>query len=113
MVTAGCSRHLSENFESMTYDQCKHSEYCSVAGIVSIKEVDHVKMARLELADGKCVNISLPRSHIKKLERSQEVYRGYYGQVFPGSRDSTFVSLKVNGRKIGVSQCGNFYVFVK
>jgi len=97
----------------MSYGECEQAKYCRAEGVLSVREVDHVKMGRLDLTDGKCLNVSLAKGEIRRLQRNGPQQRIIEGRVFPGSRDVNLTSLIVNGREIGVSQCGNFYVFVE
>ena len=97
----------------MSYDECSVADYCSATGTMTIREVDHVKMGRLQLNDEQCINVSLPNRDVRRIERSSGEYISLEGRVFRGSRDATLTSLEINGRRVGLSQCGNFYIFVE
>lgn len=107
-----CSTPIVSN-EAMTFDQCSQADYCRISGKLSIREVDHVKMGRLDLEDGTCINVSLPTSEVTRLELIGIELTTIEGRVFPATSGSDFVSLTVNGRRVGITHCGNFYVYVE
>ena len=105
----------TENSQSkiMTLEQCQDSDICIIEGIISFHYVDHVKMGKLTLPDDRCVNVSFDEKMIEKIETKKDKKILVKGRSLPGFADETLASLKVNGRRIGLSQCGDFYVFVE
>ncbi|UTW53822.1 hypothetical protein [Kordiimonas sp. SCSIO 12610] len=102
----------STNF--MSYDECSSSSYCYLNGVLNVTQVNHVRMGHLLGEDGKCINVSIPKKLIKQIEKYGPMKMQIEGRVFPGSEwDETIKTLEVNGRRVGVSQCGDFYVFVE
>lgn len=97
----------------MTYDGCSRASFCTVRGTLTIELVDHVKMGRLQLGDASCVNISLSQHAIQQAERRPGRFQKLSGKVKHGQMDENMTSVTVNGRRIGLSQCGDFYVFVE
>jgi hypothetical protein len=66
----------------------------------------------LDLANGGCVNVSLPASEVRRFETHGPRHTTIEGRVFPARAGADVSSLTVNGRRVGWSQCGDFYVFV-
>lgn len=100
--------------KNMNYVECSTSDYCRVKGIMTIKNVDHIKMGRLELPTGKCINVSLPPVQLNYFSEYGAKVVTVEGQVFPSYiQDETIKKITISGRRIGWSQCGIFYLFVK
>jgi hypothetical protein len=73
----------------------------------------HAYIGELRLADGTCINVSLPERESAKLLGKPPVHRKIAGLVFPFPfSDETMLGWKVNGRKVGFGTCGKYYVFV-
>lgn len=113
LVSESCvSAHVPER-KAMSRQECSASTYCVAEGSLTIERVDHVKMGKLSLPDGSCINLSLSKAAIKRAERSPGQLQKIEGDVRHGDFDEDMTSLRVNGRLIGLSQCQGFYVFVK
>jgi YD repeat-containing protein len=97
----------------MSYDECATASNCRVEGVVSLREVDHVWMGHLALPDGKCVSLSLPAAEVARVRRSGPRSRVYAGRVYPAHPEGDVRLVSVGGRRVGLSQCGDFYVFVR
>jgi len=113
LLLVGACQSIGEPRSAMTYEECRAAKYCRITGTLSIREVDHVKMGRLDVGEAQCVNVSLPENKVKNIEAKGVQTQIIAGKVFPGIMDADIASLKINGRRIGLSQCGDFYVFVK
>ena len=71
-------------------------------------------MARVELPDGRCVAVSLPEEQLADLRRSGRRQMTVSGLVYGDpSASSEIASLTVEGRRIGLGLCGNFFVYVR
>lgn len=94
------------------YPNCKLDDYCSVAGKFSVVEIDHVKMGKVMLADGKCINLSMSNAALKKYKKDEEI--SVVGVLYETpSVDELTATLKINGRRIGWRQCNSNYLFLK
>ena len=82
-------------------------------GFISIHLVNHVKMGRITLKNGKCVGLSLSEKKIKKIEANAKEIQNIQGRTMPGFWDSEIERITINGRSIGLSQCEDFYIFVE
>lgn len=106
----GCA---SQDRVSMTYEDCASSRRCTVHGTVTARSAEHAWMGRLELPDGRCISVSLPVRDLNSLRqggpREMTVSGHVYGDPSAG-REVT--SMEIEGRKIGLGLCGNFFVFV-
>ncbi len=99
--------------ESMTYEECQHASRCQISGVLHLRSVDLVQMGRLNLDDGRCINVSLPDNMIEELGRRMPKRQVIKGRVFIGGhRDESAWSMVIEGRKVAISQCGDFYIFV-
>jgi hypothetical protein len=95
-----------------SYPNCKLDDYCSVAGKFSVVEINHVKMGKVILMDGKCINLSMPSNALKKYKKDEEVSVAGVLYETPAADELT-VSLKIDGRRIGWNQCNKTYLFIK
>jgi hypothetical protein len=98
----------------MSLAECAEASVCRIEGTLGLLEVDHVVMGRLELTNGECVNVSLPRREVRRIELEGPQRTTVEGRVYrsPGD-DPDIMNLTVNGRRIGWHQCGDFYLFVE
>lgn len=80
-------------------------------GVMTIKEKFHVRMGHLTLPDGSCVDVSLPRSTVEEIgDGSKRMVVA--GRVMPDPFfDGDVWQVWVNGRRVGTSICGGFYIF--
>ena len=73
-------------------------------------------MAKLELGDGRCVDVSLPSARLEQLKRggsSQMTVNGYVYGYPSDNGGNDVVAMEIEGRKIGFGQCGGFFLFVE
>ena len=94
----------------MSYETCRSARLCTVRGTLSQQSVGQALMGRLDLADGRCVSVSLPGEMLVRLEAAgptEVTVRGRVHEVAPDTATMT-----VEGRTIGVGQCGDFILFV-
>ena len=97
---------------SMTFDQCGQAHVCHVEGFATVEFAEPALLARLALADGRCVDVSLPMTTIHAIGRRPRMMR-VIGSVLPAlETNDPFTQIKVNGRLIGRGACGDFLVFV-
>ncbi|WP_106640293.1 hypothetical protein [Allosphingosinicella vermicomposti] len=97
----------------MTYDECKAAETCTVTGQVKVIKSDNVEMGELALGAGKCVTLSLSKNDIRYLKNIGSIKATIAGRVYSGHHDPNYLLLKIEGRKVGYSRCGDFYVFIR
>ncbi|MEP3052470.1 MAG: hypothetical protein ABJP48_06945 [Erythrobacter sp.] len=97
----------------MTFEECAEAKFCTVSGNVTARAAEHAWMGELELPDGRCVSVSLPRAELADLRENGPRRMTVQGQVFGDPSGSIeFVTLEIEGRKIGLGLCGDFFVFV-
>ena len=98
---------------SMTYELCATSQRCVVSGLVTATPAEHAWMGRLVLPDGRCVAISLPETDIASLRQQGPQLMTVSGRVYGDPSAETEVAyLEIEGRRVGLGLCGNFFVFV-
>ena len=96
--------------EPMTYERCSTADLCTLRGRMTPVQAGQAWMGRLELADGRCVSVSLPAQMLSELQQmgSAEVtVRGRVQRAPAGTQAMT-----VEGRTIGLGECGDFILFV-
>lgn len=96
---------------TMNYDQCSAAQVCTVRGIAVARLVESAWMAEVQLADGRCVSVSLPDRLMSSLKHGGPRVMSITGEVFTDPPIDV-VSVEVNGRRIGLGACGDFFVFV-
>lgn len=96
----------------MTYESCATSRICTVRGTVTAEPAAHAVMGRLQLADGRCVSVSLPREQIVNLRRDGPQVMTVTGRVYGEPPEDQDVILEIQGRNIGLGLCDDFFVFV-
>ena len=97
----------------MSYEECAGKDHCILQGQFSIVEVDHVFMGQLILSSGECVNISLSDRQLHANRRNVDKQTAFQGDRLPvpvGLGEVDF--LEVDGRRVGINLCGNYYLFV-
>lgn len=106
-----CCAQTPQGVSYAAYPNCKVDDYCSVTGRFSIEEIDHVKMGKLILDDNKCINLSLPKKMLKNSSSGKDMT--FHGQLYETpSSDELTAGIKIDGRKVGWSQCNKLYIFV-
>jgi hypothetical protein len=96
---------------TMSYQECVTSITCSAEGLVSIQEINGIKMESLQFDGGRCVAVSFPKALFRKSSRPRRMK--VEGRVYKGHHDPNFLLLKINGRSISYPPCGETYIFVK
>lgn len=97
----------------MTAAECQAASRCVAEGMLEMSTDGHAYIGILRMADGACINVSLPERESEKLFGKKPVQRMVAGGVFPFPfSDEEMFSWKVNGRKIGFGTCGAHYIFV-
>ena len=111
LLLGGC---VTPSQRSMTFDECSVAEdVCAISGLLSMSSDGHGFIAELRLADGRCVNVSLPISLSRKLLRQAPRAMSVHGAVLGYPIGEDVSHFEVNGRRIGFGECGNFFVFVE
>lgn len=104
----GCSHSneviVREIQESPT--NCNRGESCTLRGTLTVREVDHVEMGHLELANIECVGVHLKSSEIRLFKKRPSDDVVVSGIIMVGQLGEDLVAVKVNGMRIGFSQCG-------
>lgn len=111
ILIVGCTSH--ETKLNMTAQQCEEAKKCKVSGSLAIKSDGHGFIGELSLEDGSCIDVSVPNNFSERYRDQPAQMLQLEGPVFPYPNGEDIIELKINGRKIGVGLCGNFYVFVK
>jgi hypothetical protein len=96
----------------MTFEQCEAAETCALSGVVTLSRYNHAEMAILQLENDACVSLSLPDKLVRKVRKSGSLLLSVKGRVFPMNPAIGHNVIFNNGRRVGPSECGNFYVFV-
>lgn len=110
-LAAGCA---TSDHEVMTLQECSLASVCRIEGVLSVREIDHVHMGRLELPGGECVNVSLPPRDVRRIQREGPRHAIVEGRVNPSPGDDpNLMTLVIEGRRVGWHQCGDFYIFVR
>lgn len=97
----------------MSVDACKKAKHCVLQGMLSVVEIGDIKMGKLELDHGECVSVSLPSKMIELAAKQGRHKATVEGTIFPVPTDVEVATISVNGRTIGLGQCGNFYLFIE
>jgi hypothetical protein len=99
----------------MSYEACVASEVCVIRGIATAKIGEHAETVQIDLADGRCINVSLPREKWEQLDRSGPTEMTVVGTVYrePLAEGSEEKVLQINGRTIGYGLCGYFFLYVR
>ena len=96
--------------EPMTYERCATARLCTLRGLMAPVQAGQAFMGRLELPDGRCVSVSLPGQMLAELRQSGPAEVTVRGRVYEKRADVQ--SMTVEGRTIGLDQCGDFFLFV-
>lgn len=111
LCMTGCILH-GATVVAAVYPNCKLDDYCSVTGTFSVVEIDHVKMGKVMLQNGKCINLSMSNSALVKYKPGEEISVAGILYETPAVDELT-ATLKIDGRRIGWSQCNKNYIFLK
>lgn len=109
---AGCATK-QEAALPMSYEQCSEANYCTLKGTMSVHWANHVKMGKLDMGDGKCIDVSLSAERITYFENNPNSQTIINGKNFNYFHDETIAWLEINGRRVGMTLCNSFYVFVE
>jgi len=96
--------------EPMTYERCSTADLCTLRGHLTAVQAGQAWMGKLDLPDGRCVSASLPAQMIHELQQSggnDVTIRGRVHRIPANTQVMT-----VEGRTIGLGDCGNFILFV-
>ena len=96
--------------EPMTYERCATARLCTLRGMMSPVQAGQSWMGKLDLPDGRCVSISLPAQMLYELQQSGPAEVTVRGRVF--EKEPNVQVMTVEGRTIGLGECGNFFLFV-
>ena len=112
LLIASCNTPKPAPAHRSSEGDCAVGEDCTVTGSLVMSSDGHGYIGRLTLPDGKCVNISLPDEESKRIMGAPPANASFTGRALPYVRDSSLVPL-INGRRVGMGLCGDFYIFVK
>ena len=110
---------LSERqLTSMSKEECREADVCELVGHLARSSDGHAWIGRFTLASGECVNVSIPDQGMEALSESGEERVRLSGRVvlypiFELETDLVVTSFALSGRKIGIGNCGDFFVFVE
>jgi hypothetical protein len=96
--------------EPMSYEQCSAARLCTLRGRMVPVQAGQAWMGRLDLADGRCVSVSLPAQMMHELQASggnDVTVRGRVHEI-----PANVQVMTVEGRTIGLGACGSFILFV-
>jgi hypothetical protein len=96
----------------MNYESCAASRICTVSGTITAEPAAHAVMGRLQLPGGRCVSVSLPREEIVELRRGGPKLMTVTGRVYGEPPEDQDAILEIQGRRIGLGLCDDFFVFV-
>jgi hypothetical protein len=112
VVLASCQTATQQQ-QPMSAAECALAKWCVAEGQLRMSTDGHGYIGILLLADGSCINVSLPERESKKQLGKPPVHQAIAGAVFPFPfADDEMLGWKVNGRKVGFGTCGPNYVFV-
>jgi hypothetical protein len=96
-----------------SYAECAAARACTVRGTMSARLAEGAWMGQLDLGSGTCVSVALPSRIIAELRRDGPRTMTVTGEVYgdPFESDSE-IRLEIQGRKIGLGLCGDFFLFV-
>lgn len=97
----------------MSVESCRKAKQCVLWGVLRIVDVGDTKMGKLEIGHDQCVSVSLPSDMIESAEKQGPHETTLKGTILPVPTDIEVATISVNGRKIGLGQCGSFYLFVE
>lgn len=106
---------LSASSRGMTYERCAASRVCVVHGIATARLAEHAPTVQLNLADGRCINVSMSRRRWENLRRRGPTEMTITGTVYsePSVSNGEETVLEINGRRIGYGLCGRFFLLVQ
>lgn len=96
----------------MNYQSCAASRICTLSGTMTAEPAAHAVMGRLQLPEGRCVSVSLPREQIVELRRAGPKLMTVTGRVYGEPPEDQDAILEIQGRRIGLGLCDDFFVFV-
>jgi hypothetical protein len=96
----------------MNYESCAASRICTLSGTMTAEPAAHAVMGRLQLPEGRCVSVSLPREQIVELRRGGPKLMTVTGRVYGEPPEDQDTILEIQGRRIGLGLCDDFFVFV-
>lgn len=118
MVTVAAPGCISLKQRAQSYDECAAAKECTVSGMATARPAEHGWMVQVDLPEGRCVSVSVPPRDLKRLRRSGPRPATFTGRVFPDPSahfdpsGEEIVFLAVEGRRIGLGLCGDFYLYV-
>jgi|GEM_PF-1825873 len=85
----------------------------AVSGLLEMSNDGHAYIGILRLADGSCINVSLPEVRSQGLAGKPSEAAELAGRVlfFPYAEGA--MGFNVNGRKVGYGKCARYFLFVQ
>jgi hypothetical protein len=96
-----------------TAADCQDAKTCAVSGLLEMSNDGHAYIGILRLADGSCINVSLPEARSQALVGKAPEAVEIAGRVlfFPFAEGA--ISFNVSGRKVGYGKCARYFLFVQ
>lgn len=110
-VLAGCASSGVKH--STTAIGCEDAAICEVSGFLTMKSDGHGFIGEVVMADGSCIDVSLPEEQSRKLIGQPPRRVEVQGPVLPFPFGENIMGFKVNGRDVGFGSCQDFYIFVR
>jgi hypothetical protein len=110
LLLAGCA---TAPRSAKTAADCSKAERCRVEGSLKMSTDGHGYIGIVMLADGSCINVSLPVARSRPLSGQPPRRVTLTGSVLFFPYAPGIDSFRVNGRPVGYGICTPFFVFVK
>ena len=96
-----------------TAADCQDAKTCAVSGLLEMSNDGHAYIGILRLADGSCINVSLPEVRSQALVGKAPEAAEIVGRVlfFPYAEGA--IGFNVSGRKVGYGKCTRYFLFVQ
>ena len=110
---AGCVATAAPPLRATTAKDCEKVEACAADGLLEMSNDGHAYIGILRLADGSCINVSLPEARSEILFKQTPKAADLTGTVvfFPFVEGA--LGFAVNGRKVGYGACMPYFLFVR
>ena len=82
-----------------------------MSGVFEMSTDGYAYIGKLTLPDGKCMNVSMPDDQSKDLLEKGPRPATFRGKVLKYVNEYNLILL-INGRRVGLGRCGDYYLFV-
>jgi len=114
MLLAACQPRFDG--QEASFDNRLVGDSCTISGALTVEEVEHVKMGRLQMSDGACLPVSLSANKIEQTLAPGPVSTTLTGRLersIAFDPRSRIVSFEMRGRRIGVHLCNSVFLLVE